>query len=41
MLIHLSVNNFTIATHLDMEFHHGMTVITGETGAGNPLCSMH
>ena len=37
MLIHLSVSNFTIATHLEMEFAAGMTVITGETGAGKSI----
>lgn len=37
MLIHLSVNNFAIASHLEMEFHRGMTVITGETGAGKSI----
>lgn len=37
MLVHLSVNNFTIATNLDMEFDRGMTVITGETGAGKSI----
>ena len=37
MLVHLSVNNFTIASNLDMEFDPGMTVITGETGAGKSI----
>ncbi|MEE8057645.1 MAG: DNA repair protein RecN [Pseudomonadales bacterium] len=37
MLVHLSVNNFAIATQLDMEFNRGMTVITGETGAGKSI----
>mgnify|MGYP000305886685 CR=1 FL=1 len=37
MLAHLSVNNFTIASNLDMEFNRGMTVITGETGAGKSI----
>lgn len=37
MLAHLSVNNFTIASNLDMEFNRGMTVITGETGAGKSV----
>jgi DNA repair protein RecN (Recombination protein N) len=37
MLIHLSVNDFTIASHLEMEFDRGMTVITGETGAGKSI----
>jgi DNA repair protein RecN (Recombination protein N) len=37
MLIHLSVNDFTIASQLEMEFNRGMTVITGETGAGKSI----
>ena len=37
MLVHLSVNNFAIASQLEMEFHRGMTVITGETGAGKSI----
>lgn len=37
MLTHLSVNNFAIASRLEMEFNHGMTVITGETGAGKSI----
>ena len=37
MLVHLSVNHFAIATELEMEFSRGMTVITGETGAGKSI----
>ncbi|MGK0499931.1 MAG: DNA repair protein RecN (Recombination protein N) [Oceanicoccus sp.] len=37
MLAHLSINNFAIADQLDMEFNRGMTVITGETGAGKSI----
>jgi DNA repair protein RecN (Recombination protein N) len=37
MLVHLSVNNFAIAAQLEMEFSRGMTVITGETGAGKSI----
>ncbi|MEH6558529.1 MAG: DNA repair protein RecN [Oceanicoccus sp.] len=37
MLVHISVNNFAIASHLEMEFNRGMTVITGETGAGKSI----
>jgi DNA repair protein RecN (Recombination protein N) len=37
MLTHLSVNNFAIASQLEMEFNRGMTVITGETGAGKSI----
>lgn len=37
MLTHLTIENFTIAAHLDIELHAGMTVITGETGAGKSI----
>lgn len=37
MLVDLSVNNFAIASELEMEFNRGMTVITGETGAGKSI----
>jgi DNA repair protein RecN (Recombination protein N) len=37
MLAHLTISNFTIVDHLDMEFHAGMTVLTGETGAGKSI----
>lgn len=37
MLVHLSVNNVAIASELEMEFNRGMTVITGETGAGKSI----
>ena len=37
MLTHLNIENFAIASHLDIEFHSGMTVITGETGAGKSI----
>lgn len=37
MLSHLSISNFTIAEQVELEFQHGMTVITGETGAGKSI----
>lgn len=37
MLVHISINNFTIAEHLDIEINTGLTVITGETGAGKSI----
>jgi len=37
MLVHLSIANFTIVDQLEMEFHPGMTVLTGETGAGKSI----
>lgn len=37
MLTHLTVSNFAIAEHVDLTFERGMTVITGETGAGKSI----
>ncbi|MCC2522781.1 DNA repair protein RecN [Vibrio coralliilyticus] len=37
MLAHLSVNNFAIVKSLQLELSHGMTTITGETGAGKSI----
>ncbi|MDG9928413.1 MULTISPECIES: DNA repair protein RecN [unclassified Pseudomonas] len=37
MLVHLSVHNYAIVEHLDLELERGMTVITGETGAGKSI----
>ncbi|MDO3384716.1 DNA repair protein RecN [Gilvimarinus sp. SDUM040013] len=37
MLTHLSVQNFTLVESLDLDFKAGMTVITGETGAGKSV----
>jgi len=37
MLSHLRINNYTIVEKLEMEFGDGMTVITGETGAGKSI----
>jgi len=37
MLTHISISNYTIVSALEMEFHSGMTVITGETGAGKSI----
>ncbi|UTF60254.1 DNA repair protein RecN [Gilvimarinus sp. DA14] len=37
MLTHLSVQNFTLVERLDLDFKSGMTVITGETGAGKSV----
>ena len=31
MLTHLSIQNFTLVDHLDLDLKPGMTVITGET----------
>mgnify|MGYP003109389973 CR=1 FL=1 len=37
MLTHIHISDYTIVDTLDMEFHDGMTVITGETGAGKSI----
>lgn len=37
MLTQISISNYTIASALEMEFSSGMTVITGETGAGKSI----
>ena len=37
MLVHLSVHNYAIVEHLDLELQAGMTVISGETGAGKSI----
>lgn len=37
MLLHLQVRNFAIIDAVDVEFERGMTVLTGETGAGKSI----
>lgn len=37
MLTRLSVSNFAIIDQLDLEFKPGLTIITGETGAGKSI----
>lgn len=37
MLVHLSIKNYAIVEHLDLELMSGMSVITGETGAGKSI----
>ena len=37
MLTQLSINNFAIVRHLTLELNEGMSVITGETGAGKSI----
>jgi DNA repair protein RecN (Recombination protein N) len=37
MLLELSITDFAIIEHLDIEFQSGMTVLTGETGAGKSI----
>ncbi len=37
MLKHLYIKNFTLIDELDIEFHRGFSVVTGETGAGKSI----
>jgi DNA repair protein RecN (Recombination protein N) len=37
MLTHLSIRNFAVVKTLDVDFTHGMTAVTGETGAGKSI----
>lgn len=37
MLAHLTIRNFAIITDCELDFHKGMTVLTGETGAGKSI----
>jgi DNA repair protein RecN (Recombination protein N) len=37
VLTYLGIHNYTLVGKLDLEFHCGMTAITGETGAGKSI----
>ena len=37
MLKHLSIRDFVIVDHIELEFLPGFTVLTGETGAGKSI----
>lgn len=37
LLKHLHIRNFAVIEELDIPFNHGMTVFTGETGAGKSI----
>lgn len=37
MLTHIHIRAFTIVEHIELEFGKGMTVLTGETGAGKSI----
>ncbi len=37
MLTHLIIRNFAIIEHLEIPFHDGFTVLSGETGAGKSI----
>ncbi len=40
MLTQLTISNFAIVRELEIDFHSGMTAITGETGAGKSIATM-
>jgi len=37
LLKHLHIRNFAVIEELDIPFNAGMTVLTGETGAGKSI----
>ena len=37
MLHHLSINNYALINHLEIDFSEGLSIITGETGAGKSI----
>ena len=37
MLTHLYITNYALIEELDIDFHGGFSVITGETGAGKSI----
>ena len=39
MLVQLAIRNIVLIDHLDLAFGPGLTVLTGETGAGKSICS--
>ena len=37
MLMHLSVKNLALIDQINLDFHEGLTILTGETGAGKSI----
>ena len=37
MLSKLSINNYALINHIEIDFNHGLSIITGETGAGKSI----
>ena len=37
MLLNINIKNFLLISELDLDFDKGLTVLTGETGAGKSM----
>lgn len=40
MLTQMSIRNFALIEQMNISFNDGITIFTGETGAGNPFLWM-